>query len=111
MKHFVEYPLDDGGHIVIEVDEPESEGTVRAARGGKLALAKETLEEALQKVLPAAKAVVEKVKSIETDADEIEVAFGIRLNSTFSAVISSVSAEANFAVTLRWQHKTKAEAH
>src|SRR5260370_22265588 len=103
MKHFVEYPLDDGGHIVIEVDQPESEGTVRAARGGKLALAKETLEEALQKVLPAAKAVVEKVKSIETDADEIEVAFGIRLNSTFSAAVRLGSAGAEFAVARRPQ--------
>jgi hypothetical protein len=27
MKHLVEYPLEDGGSIVIEVDEPESEGT------------------------------------------------------------------------------------
>ncbi len=27
MKHLVEYPLEEGGSIVIEVDEPESVGT------------------------------------------------------------------------------------
>ena len=107
MKHFVEYPLSDGSYVIIEIDEPEREGTIQAGRGGKILRAKETLEEALQKVLPAAKAVVEKLRDVEVDADEIEVAFGIRLNTTFSAVISSVSAEANFDVTLRWNHEKK----
>lgn len=106
MKHLVEYPLNDGSHVIIEIDEPASGGTTPVGRGENiLPKAKETLEHALQHVLPAAKAVVEQVKSFETDADEIEVAFGIRLNSTFSALISSVSAEANFDVTLRWHNK------
>ena len=33
MKHLVEFPLAEGGSIVVEVDEPESAGTIRAARG------------------------------------------------------------------------------
>ncbi|MGH2509855.1 MAG: CU044_2847 family protein [Ktedonobacteraceae bacterium] len=108
MKHFVEYPLEDGSNVIIEIDEPASEETQYASRGEEILVkAKGTLENALEKVLPAAKAVVEKVKSIETDADEVEVTFGIQLNSTFSALISSVSAEANFGVTLRWHNEKK----
>ncbi len=91
MKHLVEFPLEDGGSVVIEVDEPETSGTVRASRGDTLAKAKETLEEALNNVLPVTKSVVEK------------------LTTTAGAVIASATAEANFDVTLRWTGKAKDE--
>ena len=29
MKHLVEFPLEEGGSIVVEIDEPETGGTVR----------------------------------------------------------------------------------
>ena len=47
MKHLVEFPLDEGGSIIVEVDEPESEGTIRAARGDAIVKAKETLEHSI----------------------------------------------------------------
>ena len=55
VKHLVEFPLEDGSSIVVEVDESETIGTIRAGRGDTIAKARETLEEALDKVLPAAK--------------------------------------------------------
>lgn len=110
MKHLVEFPLEDGSSVVIEVDEPETGGTVRAGRNDTLAKAKETLEDALDKVLPVTKSVVEKLRSIGNKPDEIEVAFGVKLTTTAGAVIASATAEANFDVTLRWTGKTKDEA-
>src|SRR5437763_3449219 len=110
MKHLVEIPLEDGSSIVIEIDEPETAGAVRASRGDTLARAKETLEEALDKVLPVTKSVVEKLRSIGNKPDEIEVAFGVKLTTTAGAVIASATAEANFDVTLRWTEKAKDEA-
>ncbi len=109
MKHLVEFPLEDGGSVVIEVDEPETSGTVRASRGDTLAKAKETLEEALNNVLPVTKSVVEKLRSIGNKPDEIEIAFGVKLTTTAGAVIASATAEANFDVTLRWTGKAKDE--
>ncbi len=102
MKHLVEFPLEEGGSIVIEVDEPESEGTIRAARGDTIVKAKETLEEALNKVLPVTKSVVEKLRSIGNRPDEIEISFGVKLSTVAGAVIASAKAEANFDVTVRW---------
>jgi Trypsin-co-occurring domain 1 len=102
MKHLVEFPLEDGGSIVIEVDEPENEGTVRAARGEVIAKAKETLEEALNDVLPVTKSIVEKLRSVGNKPDEIEIGFGVKLSTVAGAVIASASAEANFDVTLHW---------
>jgi hypothetical protein len=110
MKHLVEFPLEDGSSVVIEVDEPETGGTVRASRSDTLAKAKETLEDALDKVLPVTKSVVEKLRSIGNKPDEIEVAFGVKLTTTAGAIIASATAEANFDVTLRWTGKAKDEA-
>jgi Trypsin-co-occurring domain 1 len=107
MKHLVEYSLEDGGSIVIEVDEPESEGTIRAARGDTIVKAKETLEEALNKVLPVTKSVVEKLRSIGNRPDEIEISFGVKLSTAAGAVIACATAEANFGVTMRWTETHK----
>ena len=110
MKHLVEFPLEEGGSIIVEVDETETSGTARAARGDTLAKARETLEDGLDKVLPAAKSVIEKLQSLDNKPDEIEVTFGIKLNTSLGAVIASATAEANFDVTLRWTGSTKEKA-
>jgi NTP-dependent ternary system trypsin peptidase co-occuring protein len=110
MKHLVEFPLEEGGSIVIEVDEPESGGTVRAGRGDTIIKAKETLEEALNKVLPVTKSIVEKLRSIGNKPDEIEINFGMKLSTAAGAVIASASAEANFDVTVRWTGKREETA-
>jgi hypothetical protein len=105
MKHLIEFPLDAGGSVVVEVDEPESEGTIRAARGDTIIKAKETLEESLNKVLPVTKSIVEKLRNIGNQPDEIEISFGVKLSTAAGAVIASASAEANFDVTMRWTGK------
>jgi hypothetical protein len=105
MKHLVEFPLEEGGSIVVELDEPETGGTVRAGREDKIEQARETFEEALNKVLPATKAVVEKLRGMASRPDEIEVTFGVNLSTMAGAVIASASATANFGVTVRWAGK------
>jgi Trypsin-co-occurring domain 1 len=107
MKHLVAFPLEEGGNIVIEIDEPETGGTVRAGREETIEKAKETFEEALNKVLPATKTVVEKLRTMASRPDEIEVTFGINLSTMAGAFIASASAAANFGVTVRWAGKTE----
>src|SRR6516225_9377689 len=107
MKHLVEFPLEEGGSIVVEIDEPETGGTVRAGREDKIEQARETFEEALNKVLPATKTVIEKVRNMASKPDEIEVTFGVNLSTMAGAVIASVSTAANFSVTVRWTGTVK----
>src|SRR5579863_8464525 len=107
MKHLVEFPLEEGGNIVIEIDEPETGGTVRAGREDQIEKAKETFEDALNKVLPATKTVVEKLRNMTSRPDEIEVTFGINLSTMAGAFIASASAGANFGVTVRWVGKAE----
>ena len=102
MKRLVEFPLEEGGSIVVEIDEPETGGTVRAGRDDKIEKARETFEDALNKVLPATKTVVEKLRGMASRPDEIEVTFGVNLSTMAGAFIASASAAANFGVTVRW---------
>lgn len=105
MKRLVAFPLEEGGSIVVEIDEPETGGAVRAGLGDTIEKAKETLEDALSRVLPATKSVVEKLRHLGNRPDEIEVTFGVKLSTVAGAIIASTSAEANFGVTMHWSSK------
>jgi hypothetical protein len=102
MKRLVEFPLKEGGSIVIKIDEPETGGTVLAGREDKIEKARETFENALNKVLPATKTALKKLRNTVSHPDEIEVTFGVNLSTMVGAVIASASAVANFGVTVRW---------
>jgi hypothetical protein len=107
MKRLVEFPLEEGGSIVVEIDEPETGGTVRAGREETIEKARETFEQALNKVLPATKTVLEKLRSMASKPSEIEVTFGVNLSTMAGAFIASASAAANFGVTVRWTETNK----
>ncbi len=102
MRRLVEFPLEEGGSIVVDIDEPEMGGTVRAGREDKIEKARETFEDALNKVLPVTKTVLEKIRVMASKPNEIEVTFGINLSTMAGAFIASASAAANFGVTVRW---------
>lgn len=105
MKRLIEFPLEGGGSIVVEVDEPVPEGGVeRAARPSEISeKAEETFQAALDKIKPAAESIINQLRGISEVPDEIGVEFGIKLNGKFGAVIASAEAEANYKVTLAWK--------
>jgi hypothetical protein len=107
MKRLVEFPLEEGGSILVQIDEPDTGGTIRAGRDETIEKAKDTFEDALNRVLPAAKSVVEKLQSMASRPDEIEVNFGITLSAKAGAFVASTGADANFGVTVRWTRPSK----
>ncbi|RAQ94801.1 CU044_2847 family protein [Thermogemmatispora tikiterensis] len=110
MKKLIAFPLEDGGQVVIEVEELEPEGGERvpvARRLSRPEQAPETLEKALQKVLPAIKAVAVKLHNLDLKPDEVEIAFGIKLSASMGAILASAGSEANFDITLHWYGKDR----
>jgi len=105
LKHFVEFKMEDGSTIIIEVDEPETGGTTRASRRpGEIAEeAKVTFEHALNKIRPATEKVITSLRGLAQKPDEIEMEFGFSLNAVAGVVIASAGTEANYKVTLRWK--------
>ena len=111
MKHLIEFPLEDGGAILVEVDEPEPQGGVmRAARPGEIvAKAGQTFEAALERIKPAAGTIIAKLRGLHDPPDEVEVEFGLKMSAEAGAVIATAGAEANYKVTLKWKRETKGE--
>lgn len=109
MKRVVEFTLEDGGTILVEVDEPELPGgPVRASRVGDLPeKARLTFEEAVNRVRPGAEAIIARLRDFGDPPDQIGVEFGLKLTGTTGAIIASASVEANYKVSLTWVRPKK----
>ena len=104
MKRLVEFPLEDGSTMLVEINEPEQGGLVKASRAGDaIVKAQQTLEKSLEKVQPAAQFVIQQLRKLHDAPDEIEVAFGLKLSAEAGAVLASGGIEANYTVTLKWK--------
>jgi Trypsin-co-occurring domain 1 len=102
MKQLVEYELEDGSTIIVEVDLPEA-GIERAGRGDQIIKAKERFGDALEHIIPVAQTAFSKLGSLS--ADEIGVEFGIKLGAKAGVIIASADTEANFTVSLTWKRE------
>jgi len=106
MKHLIVFDLEDGHSLTVEVDEPEDEyggGVLGVDMPGQvLAKARQSFEQSLETIKPAAVAIVKKLRSLAESPDEIQVEFGIKLNAEAGAVVASSGVEANFTITLKW---------
>lgn len=103
MKRYIEFPLEAGGSLVVEVDEPQTDfGTVAVGRPDSVAQkATQSFDEALSRVQPAIAAVMGKLRELQPE--ELTVEFGIKLNAAAGAFLASAGTEANFKVSIKWK--------
>lgn len=104
MKRLIEFPLEEGGSVIIEVVDGDTSGTMdRASRSNEIvAKAGHTLETALERVKPAAEAILKQITHLSELPSEIEVEFGLKVTAEVGAIIASGSVEANYIVKLKW---------
>ena len=109
MKRLIEFPLEGGGSIMVEVDEPRAEGSpVRGAHPPEVVeKARQTFETALDKLRPTAAAIITKLRDLSEPPNEVVVEFGIKLSADAGVVLASAGAEANFTVTMTWRRNEK----
>jgi hypothetical protein len=103
----VEFPLESGGSVLVDVDESSRDGALRRGLGPTelFERADKSVEAAFARVQPAAAALVEELRAVADPPDAIEVTFGIRLSGEVGAVIAKTAAEANFTICLRWSRQ------
>jgi hypothetical protein len=117
----VEFPVDGGGSVLVETDEPkpiqraqDAERQVvrglhpREAEPGEVVPAGRSLETALAAVRPAVQAVIRLMH--EMAPDDWEVTFGIKLSAQTGALIARGGLEGNFQVRMTWQAPQQSEA-
>lgn len=111
----VEFPLEGGGTVVVEVAAAPLMGEHGPTRGfrptGELAVsAKETFQEAFSRIQPAAGAMISRLRDVADPPDEVELEFGVQLTAEFGAVVAKASGDANFRVLMRWRAREKGVA-
>jgi hypothetical protein len=106
MKKLIEFPLEDGTSMLVEVEESDEGRLVKASLGDTIVKAQQTLEKSLEKVRPAAQFVIQQLRKLHDAPDEIQVAFGLKLSAEAGAVLAAAGAEANYTVTLKWVKET-----
>ena len=114
MKHIVEFPMENGDVLLVEVDDPMGPATGATLRGGSrggemMERAQMTYEQAVDKIKPAAESIVRHIREIAEPPDVIGVEFGIKLNANIGAILASSSVEAQFTLKLTWNREVLSE--
>jgi len=102
MKHMVEFDLDDGESIFVEMEDVEPDDRIGLAPQ-VTTRAQRSFNAAIAKIRPVANAVIGQVRSFNEPADEVEVRFGLKMSAEFGAVIASGNAEVHYEITLKWK--------
>jgi hypothetical protein len=111
MTELVEFDLQRGGSVIVEVAEDDDgdylrAGGVRSAIMGVAGKATESLEAALDGVRSLTAVLVDKFGDLPGHADQTEVQFGVKLSGKVGvAVLASSAAEGHLQVTMRWRHE------
>jgi hypothetical protein len=117
MKRIVEFPLEDGDSIFVEVDEPAQTDSRIGIPDDRIGISDrifqkstQSFESAFKSVKPIANAILDKVNNLNQPADEVEVKFGIRITAGLKAVVASGDSEVNYEITLKWNRGLKDES-
>lgn len=103
---FVEFPLSEGGHVVVGVDRGEQDWNGVVTRGGsvdeRLREAACSFEAALDPIRAVGQGVMNRLSALDRPPEEVRVEFGLELSAKAGAVVSA-SGAATIKVTLTWR--------
>jgi hypothetical protein len=108
VKRLVEFPLEQGGSVLIEIDEPPASPVTRGLGKDPPALvekADKTFEDATATITPAARSLIARLRAIDDPPDEVRIDFGVELSAQTGAFIASVAGRANFTVSMVWRRR------
>jgi hypothetical protein len=101
MTRLVRFPLEDGGSIVVEVDEAVA-GPVRAAKPGEvIATAGETFERAVAGLRPVVEVILRQLRDLGPETVTVEL--GVKFGGEAGVILAKSTVEAACKVTLAWK--------
>ena len=101
MSTHTEFALESGATVIVESPGPSGVGPAghideAAKRAGR------TLRESLGSVVEAAADMMDAFQTLPRKPKEVEIEFGVELDTTLNAIIASTSGKAHLQVTVRW---------
>ncbi|MCL2582206.1 MAG: hypothetical protein FWE35_07100 [Streptosporangiales bacterium] len=101
MAQVVEFGLEDGGTLIVQAAGPDSGGGLGLASPDEnLRKAGETLESAVDRVVPALESVTGKLKKLSPNGMKVE--FGLTLSAESGVILAKAGGEVHLNVTLNW---------
>ncbi len=103
----VEFPLEDGGILLVRVDDRRSDGPVLRGGGGKPAWerAETTFEAALGTIDVVARGVLQQLTGLAQTPDVVQVDFGLDLNAKAGTFLAAAGTTAHLKVALTWRQR------
>lgn len=106
MRRLVEFPLDDGGSVLVEVDDELARGTGerRGFNSDRVVeQAEQSFEGAIGRMQPAVQAIISRLRAVADAPDEVKVEFGIELSAEVGAFLAGASSTGSFRVSMTWR--------
>jgi hypothetical protein len=104
MIDIVQFQTRDGSVVSVEVEEEETLGVERVARGERMiAQAASTIEDALGSVKPLIETLLNDMKSLTSSPDSVTVEIGLKLSASLDTIIAKGTGEGNIKLTLSWK--------
>lgn len=107
MSTYIEYELEDGKTVLVEVKETQSGGMVKVSRGddgNAVIKAGKKFGEAFESV--KAQAIALRKQLEDARADEVQVRFSLKTTGQMgNFAVGTIGAEAVYEVTLKWKNE------
>jgi Trypsin-co-occurring domain 1 len=99
---YVNFPLDGGGQVCVEVS--TSEGPVmRGDSGAVVENSALAFDAVLGKLKPICSAIAKQARGLIDQPEEFAVEFGVKLTAEAGVIVASTAAEANLKVSVKWK--------
>jgi len=111
-KRLVEFPLQGGGSVLVEVeDDVGGDGVTRGwgdTNRRVVDQAQQNFEQAVGRVQPAIQGLLTQLRSVAESPEQIQVEFGLQLSAEVGAFVAGASTTGNFKVSMTWQRRPQA---
>jgi len=113
MVQLVEFPLQGGGSVLVQVDDG-SAGEVTRGWGDRdmrvVEQARQSFEQAVSRVQPAVQGLLTQLRSLAETPEQIQVEFGLQLSAEVGAFVAGASSTGNFKVSMTWNRRPGPDA-
>ena len=106
MPQLVQFPLEDGGSVLVQVDGGHSDREVTRGWGERdqrvVERAQQSFERAVDRVQPAVEGLLRQLRSLTETPEQVQVEFGVQLSAEVGAFVAGASSSGNFKVSMTW---------
>ncbi|VVJ18365.1 Uncharacterised protein [Amycolatopsis camponoti] len=103
MSELMSFPVDDENSVLVEIDLDQPEIGPVSRADDLIKSATTSFDGALAHVRAAASIALAKFRDMDVRPDEVQVEFGVKLNTQVGAVIAKTGVDGHLKIKLTWR--------